>query len=105
VPAITRRSIFYSLSAKYTGRIIEVPVGVLWGVAFMPSRRVASKYIALAHINPIVCLRCGGKARAVWHSPLPAGLEGELRTFECEDCGKKTKMIIEEKITADTEAI
>jgi hypothetical protein len=28
-----------------------------------------------------------------------------LRTFECEDCGKKTKMIIEEKITADTEAI
>jgi len=105
VPAITRRSIFYSLSAKYTGRIIEVPVGVLWGVAFMPSRRVASKYIALAHINPIVCRRCGGKARAVWHSPLPAGLEGEVRTFECEDCGKKTKMIIEEKITADTEAI
>jgi len=71
----------------------------------MPSRRVASKYIALAHINPIVCPRCGGKARAVWHSPLPAGLEGELRTFECEDCGKKMKMIIEEKITADTEAI
>jgi DNA-directed RNA polymerase subunit RPC12/RpoP len=63
----------------------------------MPSRRVASKYIALAHINPIVCSRCGEKARAVWHSPLPAGLEGEMRTFECEYCGKKMKLIVEEK--------
>jgi DNA-directed RNA polymerase subunit RPC12/RpoP len=63
----------------------------------MPPRRVASKYIALAHINPIVCSRCGEKARAVSHLPLPAGLEGEMRTFECEHCGKKMKLIVEEK--------
>jgi predicted RNA-binding Zn-ribbon protein involved in translation (DUF1610 family) len=63
----------------------------------MPSRRVATKYLALAHINPIVCPRCGEKARAVWYSPLPAGLKGEMRTFECEDCGEKTKLIVNER--------
>jgi hypothetical protein len=60
----------------------------------MPLRRKA--YIPLAHIKPIVCSRCGEKARAVWHSPLPAGLKGDMCIFECEDCGKSVKMIVEE---------
>ena len=63
----------------------------------MPPRRVASKFIALAHINPIACSRCGEKARAVGHSPLPAGLKGEMCIFECENCGKKMKLIFEER--------
>jgi hypothetical protein len=62
----------------------------------MPPRRQLFTYIPLAHIKPIVCLRCGEKARAVWHSPLPAGLKGEMRTFECDGCGKKMKLIVEE---------
>jgi len=28
---------------------------------------------------------------------LPAGLKGEMCIFECEDCGKSVKMIVEEK--------
>ena len=71
----------------------------------MPVRRKAFTYIPLAHIKPIVCPRCGEKARAVWHSPLPAGLKGEMRTFECEHCGKKMKMIVEETEPQETEAI
>jgi hypothetical protein len=63
----------------------------------MPPRRVASKFFVLAHINPVACSRCGEKARAVWHSPLPAGLKGEMCIFECEDCGKKMKLIFEER--------
>jgi hypothetical protein len=39
----------------------------------MLPRRQLFTYIPLAHIKPIVCPRCGEKARAVWHSPLPAG--------------------------------
>jgi len=63
----------------------------------MPPRRQLFTYIPLAHIKPIVCPRCGEKA-PVWHSPLlPAGLEGEMRTFECDGCGKKMKLIVEEK--------
>jgi hypothetical protein len=71
----------------------------------MPVRRKVFTYIPLAHIKPIVCLRCGEKARAVWHSPLPAGLEGEMRTFECEHCGKEMKMIVEEAEPQETGAI
>jgi hypothetical protein len=71
----------------------------------MPSRRVAFKYIALAHINPIVCPRCGAKSRAVWHSPLPAGLEGEMCIFECEDGGEKTKMIVSEREPETAETV
>jgi hypothetical protein len=62
----------------------------------VPVRRKAFTYIPIVHIKPIACPRCGEKARAVWHSPLPAGLVGEMRTFECEHCGKKTKLIAEE---------
>ena len=62
----------------------------------MPVRRKAFTYIPPFHVNPIACPRCGEKARAVWHSPLPAGLKGEMRTFECERCGKKMKLIVEE---------
>jgi hypothetical protein len=47
-------------------------------------------------IPPIVCRRCGGIARPIRREPLPADLEGELLTFECEDCGKKTKIIAED---------
>jgi hypothetical protein len=32
----------------------------------MPPRRQLFTYIPLAHIKPIVCARCGEKARAVW---------------------------------------
>jgi uncharacterized Zn finger protein len=62
----------------------------------MPVRRKAFTYILLAHIKPIACPRCGEKARAVWQSPLPAGLKGDMCIFECEDCGKSVKMIVEE---------
>ena len=60
----------------------------------MPPRR--RPYIAPAHIK-IICPRCGEKCRPVWHSPLPAGLKGDMCIFECEYCGKSVKMIVEEK--------
>ena len=75
------------------------------GDSRMPVRRKAFTYIPLVHIKPIVCPRCGEKARAVWYSPLPAGLVGEMRTFECEHCGKKTKLIAEETEPQATGAI
>jgi hypothetical protein len=63
----------------------------------MPPRRQPFTYIPLANIEPISCARCGKKAHPIWHSPLPAGLMGEMCTFECDTCGKKTKMIVEEQ--------
>ena len=75
------------------------------GECVMPPRRQLFTYIPLAHIKPIVCPRCGEKARAVWHSPLPAGLKGEMRNFECAHCGKEMKMIVEETESQPTGAI
>jgi hypothetical protein len=40
--------------------------------------------------------RAAEKRHITWHSPLAAGLKGELRIFECEDCGKKIKIIAED---------
>jgi hypothetical protein len=61
----------------------------------MTARRLPSIYIPPTHIMPIECEECGENARAIWHSPLPAGLKGEMRVFECEDCGSQMKLIVD----------
>lgn len=64
----------------------------------MPPRRPSFAYISPTHITPIACSHCGENARLLWHSPLPAGLMGEMRTFQCKGCGKQTKIIVEDQI-------
>jgi DNA-directed RNA polymerase subunit RPC12/RpoP len=49
-----------------------------------------------AYVPPTICLRCGANVRLVWRSPLPADLKGEMRAFECKDCGKQTKIIVDD---------
>jgi hypothetical protein len=45
------------------------------------------------YITPIACQYCRGEARLVNLSPHPE-LKAELRTFECEGCGKQTELIV-----------
>ena len=49
------------------------------------------------NIKPIACPRCKAFARLIERAPLPAGLEGEMRTLECKKCGKQTKMILKDQ--------
>ena len=32
----------------------------------------------------------------IQRAPLPAGLKGEMRTFECKKCGNQTKIIVKD---------
>ena len=50
-------------------------------------------YIPPTHITPIACPRCGSNAHLMRRTPHPE-LAGELRTFECKDCGAKTEMAV-----------
>jgi hypothetical protein len=45
------------------------------------------------YITPIPCQYCGAEAHLIHLSPHPV-LNAELRTFECEDCGKQTELIV-----------
>jgi hypothetical protein len=49
------------------------------------------------HVASINCSYCKAQARLVWHSPLPAGLEGEMRSFACSRCRKQTKIIVQKE--------
>ncbi len=60
----------------------------------MPKRHPPFTYIPPT--PTITCARCGAKARLIRREPLAAGQKGELRTFECKACGKKTKIIAED---------
>ena len=50
------------------------------------------------YITPIPCKYCRAEAHLVYLSPHPELnaelLNAELRTFECEDCGKQTELIV-----------
>ena len=46
-----------------------------------------------AYITPVACQHCGADAHLAQLSPHPE-LNAELRTFECERCGKQTELII-----------
>ena len=61
----------------------------------MTPRRPPFSYIPPTHIMPVACSHCGENAQPIWHSPLPAGLKGEMRVFECEDCGSQMKLIVD----------
>jgi DNA-directed RNA polymerase subunit RPC12/RpoP len=41
-------------------------------------------------IEPITCPHCGGRADMMRRTPHPA-IKGEIRTFECRQCGKHTE--------------
>ena len=56
-------------------------------------------YTLPTDVPPTVCPRCGGNARLVWRSPLPADLKGEMRAFQCKKCGKQTKIVIEDQVS------
>ena len=45
------------------------------------------------YITPIACKFCSAKAHLIQFSTHPE-LNAELRTFECEQCGKQTDMIV-----------
>ena len=49
------------------------------------------------HVASTICSHCKAKARLVWHSPLPAGLEGEMRSFLCSRCRKQTRIIVQKE--------
>jgi DNA-directed RNA polymerase subunit RPC12/RpoP len=60
----------------------------------MPPRRPPFIYIPPSHIMPIECPHCEDTAHPLWHSPLPAGLKGEMRVFECVGCGRESRLIV-----------
>ena len=43
---------------------------------------------------PVICPHYGEDAHALWHSPLSAGLKGEMRFFKCKDYGNEMKLIV-----------
>jgi hypothetical protein len=45
------------------------------------------------YITPIACQYCRAQARFIRLAPHPE-LNAELRTFECKECGKQTKLIV-----------
>jgi|SRR5262249_41837089 len=45
------------------------------------------------YITPIACKYCGAKAHLIQIS-FHQELDAELRTFECEECGKQTDLIV-----------
>jgi hypothetical protein len=53
-------------------------------------------YVPLTNIKPITCPRCKTYVRLIQRTPLPAGLTGEMRTFECKKCGNQTKIIVKD---------
>ena len=53
--------------------------------------------ISATHAASTICSHCKAKARLVWHSPLPAGLEGEMRSFLCSRCRKQTRIIVQKE--------
>ncbi|MGA9161193.1 MAG: hypothetical protein WB297_10085, partial [Actinomycetota bacterium] len=57
---------------------------------------LAFTYVPLTNIKPIACPRCKANVRLIERAPLPAGLKGEMRTFECKKCGKQMKIIVED---------
>jgi transcription elongation factor Elf1 len=50
-------------------------------------------YIPPTHISPITCPYCGGMAPLTRCSPRPVQ-KGDLRTFECRDCGKTSTVSV-----------
>ena len=52
-------------------------------------------HIPPTHISPITCPYCGGMSTLTRCSPHPE-LKGELRTFECRDCGKTSTVTVPE---------
>jgi hypothetical protein len=64
------------------------------GAGDWPPQRSPFTYIPPIHIMPIICPHYGEDAHALWHSPLPAGLKGEMRFFKCKDYGNEMKLIV-----------
>ena len=60
------------------------------------TRYPAYTYVPLTNTEPITCPRCKRYVHLIERAPLPAGLKGEMRTFECKKCGKQTKIIVED---------
>ena len=56
----------------------------------------AAFYLPLTKIKPVTCPRCKRYVHLIQRAPLPGGLTGEMRTFECKKCGKQTKIIVED---------
>ena len=46
----------------------------------------------LPFVTPITCPQCGGKAHLAKLAPAASSFGGELRYFECAECGHITKM-------------
>jgi len=45
------------------------------------------------YITPIACQYCTAEAHLVQLSPHPE-LNAELRTFQCQECGRQTELIV-----------
>jgi transcription elongation factor Elf1 len=55
------------------------------------------------HIEPITCPHCGGQAYLMRRTLHPK-IKGEIRTFECKDCGKQTEKSVLHQAQTRTEA-
>ena len=68
-----------------------------WWGALLVKQHPQTVCTSPAHAASINCSHCKAKANLVWHSPLPAGLEGEMRSFVCSRCRKQTRIIVQKE--------
>ena len=83
------------VEALGAGAVAERPIARRKRGHVMPRRDLPFTYIPPSR-TPITCPHCGANARLIWHSPLPADLQGEMRTFQCKKCRKQTKTVVQD---------
>jgi transcription elongation factor Elf1 len=62
----------------------------LGGVAMLRKKRPSAKETSSGYVEPITCPHCGRQA-FIMRRTLHPKIKGEIRTFECKDCGKQTE--------------
>lgn len=61
----------------------------------MPHTHQPLQLFRQSYITPIACPKCGADAHLMRRAPHP-DQKGEIRTFECMECGERTEISLAE---------
>src|SRR5262245_39024774 len=86
------RTITTNLGPPVTERHFWAPACIVRERA-MPRPHQPSSALPSGYITPIACKYCSSEAHLIQLSLHPE-LNAELRTFECEECGKQTELLV-----------